>query len=234
MKCDCVTESEGENVTKETGTENVEESMLEMEQEMSEGEKGFEPQDFKTRNGKETEKGKAVVDGVVKKRKRKSQRKDVMETELNVEAENDIEGIGIGNNKIVLVGLEGTLMEENNVLEPKASEKGHEQNNEKEKQKQHREKEMVNGKSEMSKEMTYELSVEDVDFAQVKIVDGSTIKPRSKEKGNVVRNKLKHQSIGGHVLKYKTIPNLNLVLKKQKLRRTDLEKKRRVVEYYLD
>jgi len=98
MKCDCVTESEGENVTKETGTENVEESMLEMEQEMSEGEKGFEPQDFKTRNGKETEKGKAVVDGVVKKRKRKSQRKDVME--------NDIEGIGIGNNKIVLVGLE--------------------------------------------------------------------------------------------------------------------------------
>jgi len=234
MKCDCVTESEGENVTKETGTENVEESMLEMEQEMSEGEKGFEPQDFKTRNGKETEKGKAVVDGVVKKRKRKSQRKDVMETELNVEAENDIEGIGIGNNKIVLVGLEGTLMEENNVLEPKASEKGHEQNNEKEEQKQHREKEMVNGKSEMSKEMTYELSVEDVDFAQVKIVDGSTIKPRSKEKGNVVRNKLKHQSIGGHVLKYKTIPNLNLVLKKQKLRRTDLEKKRRVVEYYLD
>lgn len=108
----------------------------------------------------------------------------------------------------------------------------------------------MNGKPE---KMTHELSMEimheteqicstdqgenslfDADFDQVKVVDVSNIRSRSKEKENVVKNKLKNQSIGGHVLKYKKIPNLKLVLKKQKLRRTNLEKKKKVIEYYLE
>ena len=140
-----------------------------------------------------------------------------------------------------------------NVNKKKRENIGGHENAEKGEEKQHRDEEKLNGKPEMNGKITHELSMEimhekeqicskdqgenslfDADFDQVKVVDVSAIRSKNKEKENVVKNKLKNQTIGGHKLKYKKIPNLKLVLKKQKLRRKNLEKKRKVIEYYLD
>ncbi|XDV21826.1 hypothetical protein PO909_026846 [Leuciscus waleckii] len=169
MKCDCATESEGENGVKETGTENVGESVIEMEQEISKRGKGFESKDFKTGNGKETEKEKAEVDGVEKKRKRKAQRKVIMETELNMEAKNDTDQTRLKD-------------QENNSLG-----NVHEHNTE----------------------------------IVMETIEGD----RGIGHENQVKRKQTKQKYA-HVLRYK-IPNLNLVLRKQKLRRAALKKKKK-------
>lgn len=170
VKCDCATESEGVNGVKEIGTENVGESLFETDQEMSKQEKGFEPKDLKTGNGKETEKREAAVDGVEKKRKRKSKRKVIMETELNEEAKNDTDQTRLKD----------------------------------------QEKESLGNVHEHNAEIVMETTEGD----------------RGTSNENQVNRKQTKQKYA-QVLRYKEIPNLNLVLRKQKLRRAALKKKKK-------
>lgn len=109
-----------------------------------------------------------------------------------------------------------------------------------------------NGKTEINEKRTNEMSMTtmheteqicskdqgenawlNVEFDQLKVVNVPPKIPRSKEKENVGKNKLKNQSKEGFLLRYDKIPNLKLVLKKQNIRRMNLEKKRKVIEKYL-
>ncbi len=166
IKCNCVTESEGESGVVEIGSENVRENVTEMEYGMNEGRNGFKRKELNKENGKETEKGKALNEG---EGKATPQVNEIMETESNVETK---------------IKTDQTRMKD------------------------------------QGKKLICNIQIDNKDAAD------ETVKGDSRKSNeNQVKSTQKKQNGGQHVLRYKEIPNLKLVLRKQKLRRARLKKK---------
>ncbi|MGL5643495.1 MAG: hypothetical protein ACRCW3_01830 [Metamycoplasmataceae bacterium] len=97
------------------------------------------------------------------------------------------------------------------------------------------------GSKEIEKELLCNVKVDEMEYEkEIKKGDEDNCKSVKEQDENVFSKRSKGKENGGkkqgkvhHVLRYKKIPNLNLVLKKQKKRRSDVKKNKEIVDMQL-